>query len=222
MTFFFNVSTCGIWTFLSQGLNLSSSCDLCPSCNLCRSCSNTGSFNPLHLARDWTHTSAVAWATAVGSLTHCATEGTPEKTFHIISHISIVGVHLFLLSYKKNLMWNFKWNFVMYLQMFLPICVNFTIYSFHGNVTNFKQSDLFILFLYIILVLYHTKTSYSYFKISYSNLCFLLVPYGIIFTVTYSFMQNLFWYKLSEHDLFEESVFSPLMPHSHILNFHTY
>ena len=39
-------------------------------------CSNAGYFNPLHQARDWTHTSTAIWATAVRFLTHCATART--------------------------------------------------------------------------------------------------------------------------------------------------
>ena len=62
--FFFYSHTRGIWKFLGQGLNPSWSCDLL------HSCSNARSFNPLHWTKDVTHTSAVTWATAVGSLTH--------------------------------------------------------------------------------------------------------------------------------------------------------
>ena len=39
---------------------------------------NTGSFNLLCPAGDWTHASAATQATAVGFLTHCAIVGTPE------------------------------------------------------------------------------------------------------------------------------------------------
>ena len=44
----------------------------------CQSCYNTGFFNSLCLARDWTCNSAMTQATAVGFLTHCHTEGTPN------------------------------------------------------------------------------------------------------------------------------------------------
>ena len=51
--FIFYDHTCSIWKFPSQGLNS------CHSCELCCSCDNAVSFNPLHLAGDWTHASAV-------------------------------------------------------------------------------------------------------------------------------------------------------------------
>ena len=48
--------------FLGQGLNLSR------RCNLRHSCGNSRSFNPLCWAGNWTHASAVTWATPVGFL----------------------------------------------------------------------------------------------------------------------------------------------------------
>ena len=60
-----------IWKFLGQGQNLSH------SCNLCSSCGNARSFNLLSWAGDWTLTSMVTLAAAVGFLSHCATVGTP-------------------------------------------------------------------------------------------------------------------------------------------------
>ena len=63
---FFNGHNGGIWKLLGQRLN--------PS----HSCCNTGSFNPLHQARDQTCASIVTQASAVGFLTHCTTVGTPK------------------------------------------------------------------------------------------------------------------------------------------------
>ena len=55
-SFFFSSLTHSTWKFLSQGLNLSQ------SCNPCHNCSNTGSFNLLHWAWDWTGTSTeISW-----------------------------------------------------------------------------------------------------------------------------------------------------------------
>ena len=75
--FFLNGRTHNIRKFLGQGLN--PSC----SCNLCHSGSNAGYFNPLYLAGDGTHASAVTWATAVRFLTHCATVGTFHHPFTV-------------------------------------------------------------------------------------------------------------------------------------------
>ena len=41
---------------------------------------STRSFNSLHRAGDWTHTSAGTGTAAVGFLHHCAPAGTPKKT----------------------------------------------------------------------------------------------------------------------------------------------
>ena len=60
------------------------------SCNLHHSYGNTSSFNPLHWARDWTCTSAVAWATAVRFLTYCATVETP-----LSSHLFNISFFLY-------------------------------------------------------------------------------------------------------------------------------
>ena len=48
---------------------------------------NTGSLNPLHLARDQTQASAVTWATAVGFLTHGATVRTPTEHLNDLLYI---------------------------------------------------------------------------------------------------------------------------------------
>ena len=69
---FFYGCTHSIWKFLGQGLNPS------PNCNLHCCCGNTGSCNPLHWAGNWTHTSTVTWASAVGFLTHCTATGIPS------------------------------------------------------------------------------------------------------------------------------------------------
>ena len=74
----FHGHTCGKCKFSGQGLNVKH------SWNLCCSGSNTRSFNPLHWAKDWTHTSAATQATAVGFLTHCAMAGTPELSYLFI------------------------------------------------------------------------------------------------------------------------------------------
>ena len=71
--FLFKSPNWGIWKFPGQVLNPSRSCNLDPSC------SNARSFNPLHPARDQTHTSAVTWAAAVRFLTYCTTAGTPRS-----------------------------------------------------------------------------------------------------------------------------------------------
>ena len=86
--FFFCGHTWSIWKFLAQELNLSCSCDLYHSCG------NTRSSNPLHLAGNWTLTSAAIPAAAVGFLTHCATVGAPcithsLKGFHGILHAGL-------------------------------------------------------------------------------------------------------------------------------------
>ena len=57
---------CGIWKFPSQGLNARG---------------NSGFFNPLCRARDWTHTSAEIQDAAVGVLTQDTTLGTPMCVF---------------------------------------------------------------------------------------------------------------------------------------------
>ena len=55
-------------------------------------------FNPLHQARDWSHASAVAQATAVKFLTHCARVGTPPNVYMLYFHInSLQCIFLFLL-----------------------------------------------------------------------------------------------------------------------------
>ena len=79
--FFFSFygHTCGIWKFPGQVSNPSHSCALWSRC------SNTRSSNLLHRARHQTYTSATAQATAVRSLTHCATEGTPLNHFFLYS-----------------------------------------------------------------------------------------------------------------------------------------
>ena len=69
--FFFYGHIHGIWKFLGQGLNLSQSCDLHCSCSKARS------VNPLHWARDQTHTSAETWAAAVRFSIHCTMVETP-------------------------------------------------------------------------------------------------------------------------------------------------
>ena len=74
---FFNGHTCSVWKFLGQGLNPSCSCDLC------HRCSNTGSFHPLHWARDQTCTSVATGATETGFLKHWITVGTPMHIFII-------------------------------------------------------------------------------------------------------------------------------------------
>ena len=71
LTFFMAASPAHGSPQAGEGLNLSHGCDLS------HSCSNTGSWNPLHWARDQTTTSAETPVTAVGFVTHCATEGTP-------------------------------------------------------------------------------------------------------------------------------------------------
>ena len=79
--FLFYGYTHGIWKIVVQRLNLSHRCDL----NL--SSGNTRSVNPLHWARDQTHTSAATQATTVGFLIHFAKAGTPWMIFHF-THIS--------------------------------------------------------------------------------------------------------------------------------------
>ena len=59
----------GIWKFLGQGLNVSSSC------------SSAGSFNPLKQAKDGTCASTETRAAAVEFLTHCTTTGMPVLGF---------------------------------------------------------------------------------------------------------------------------------------------
>ena len=56
-----------IWKFPGQGLN--------PSCSY----GNARCLNALHQARDWTHTSAETWATAIGFFTPCAMAGSPRS-----------------------------------------------------------------------------------------------------------------------------------------------
>ena len=73
----------GIWMFLGQRLNPSHSCEVY------HSCSNSGYFNQLGWARDWTHISIVIWATAVCFLAHCAKVGTPVGRFLITDLISL-------------------------------------------------------------------------------------------------------------------------------------
>ena len=65
--FFFNGHTHGMWKFPGQGMNPSHS----------YSCGSARSFNPLCQAGERTWTSAGTQATAVRSLTHCATAGIP-------------------------------------------------------------------------------------------------------------------------------------------------
>ena len=74
---FFHGYIQGMWKFLGQGLNPSCSCDLC------HRCSNTGSFHPLHWARDQTCTSVATGATETGFLKHWITVGTPMHIFII-------------------------------------------------------------------------------------------------------------------------------------------
>ena len=69
---FFNGHTHGLWRFPGQGWNQSCSCDLWWH--------KARSFNPLHQARDWTHTSTGTPATAVRFLTQGTTAGTPRKS----------------------------------------------------------------------------------------------------------------------------------------------
>ena len=85
LPFFYGCSH-GIWKFPSQGSNPSGSCDLCLSCG------HTGCFNPLCWAKDWTCTSSVTWATAVGFLTHCITVGTVGD---FISNFFVVVLQFF-------------------------------------------------------------------------------------------------------------------------------
>ena len=68
---FFLAYTCGMWKFPGQALN--------PSyrCTLCHSCSNAGSVTHCWMG-DGSCTSTMIQATAVGSLTHCATMETPR------------------------------------------------------------------------------------------------------------------------------------------------
>ena len=62
--FFLNGLTHGVWKFPGQGLNPSHICDFrCP-------CGNTGYFNPLYQAGNWTHTSTATLVVAAESLTH--------------------------------------------------------------------------------------------------------------------------------------------------------
>ena len=67
---YFHGCTHDIWKFSGQGLNLNH------GSNLWCSCGNTGSLNPRCQVGDWTPTSRVTQATAVGFLTHCTTVGT--------------------------------------------------------------------------------------------------------------------------------------------------
>ena len=67
-SFLFFTCTHGIWKFLGQGWNLSQSCDLCHNCSNTRSlmhCTGPG-IKPAPPERH------------AGSLTYCATEGTPR------------------------------------------------------------------------------------------------------------------------------------------------
>ena len=75
--------TWGLWKFLGQGLSLSHCCHLCHRCNITRS------FNSLHWAKDWTHTSAVTQATVVRFLTHCTTMRSRRCSDFILLHVAI-------------------------------------------------------------------------------------------------------------------------------------
>ena len=86
----------GSWA--GQRLNLSHSCELHHSCG------NTRSFNPLHWARNQTHTSAATQATAVRFFTDCTTAEALVTVFKFYnSPLSLFFITcISLLKFKKN------------------------------------------------------------------------------------------------------------------------
>ena len=94
----------GIWKFLGQRLNLSCSCDLCHSCG------NTRSFNSLCQAWDQIHISAATRAHCrenTGSLTHCATVGTPGIYYFYLYRILFFSHFLVTNCISQTTMVNF-------------------------------------------------------------------------------------------------------------------
>ena len=95
--FFFNVHSLSTWKFLSQGLSPSH------SCNLCHICGNSGSFNSLLQAGNWTWASTVTHANVVWFLTHCTTVRTWEFFFFFFFFFFWSGplTHMFYCFFKK-------------------------------------------------------------------------------------------------------------------------
>ena len=82
LSVFFHGCILDMWKFLGSGLNTSCSCG------------NTGSFKSLHWAGNRTHTSAATRAAAVGSLTHCATAGTPISQYFNYTKRRVFGMEI--------------------------------------------------------------------------------------------------------------------------------